>query len=82
MAQGEEPGEPGHDADMGGAVLMTATASGAHFEIKVDGVVRSCRDFRETAIEAARFLSSATPTPRSSSRTCGTDRMYRINRRQ
>jgi hypothetical protein len=28
----------------------------AQFEIKVDGVVRSHRDVRETAIEAARFL--------------------------
>ena len=35
---------------------MTATASGAQFEIKVDGVVRWHREFRETAIEAARFL--------------------------
>jgi hypothetical protein len=35
---------------------MTREASGAQFEIKVDGVVRSCRDVRETAIEAARFL--------------------------
>jgi len=29
---------------------------GAHYEIKVDGVVRTHRDVRETAIEAARNL--------------------------
>jgi hypothetical protein len=29
---------------------------GAHFEIKVDGIVRTHRDVRDTAIEAARFL--------------------------
>ena len=29
---------------------------GAHFEIKVDGIVRTHRDVKETAIEAARFL--------------------------
>jgi len=39
---------------------MTA-APGAQFEIKVDGVVRSHRDFRETAIEAARFLQQRNP---------------------
>ncbi len=32
------------------------TNPGAPFEIKVDGVTRSYRDVRETAIEAARFL--------------------------
>jgi hypothetical protein len=31
---------------------MTATAAGAHFEIKVDDVVRTHRDERDTAIEA------------------------------
>ena len=40
---------------------MTATASGAQFEIKVDGVVRTHRDFREIAIEAARFLQQRHP---------------------
>jgi hypothetical protein len=35
---------------------MTAATSGAHFEIKVDGVVRTHRDERDTAIEAARYL--------------------------
>jgi hypothetical protein len=34
---------------------------GAMFEIKVDGVVRSYRDFRETAVEAARFLQQRLP---------------------
>jgi hypothetical protein len=29
---------------------------GAHYEIKVDGIVRTHRDERDTAIEAARFL--------------------------
>lgn len=37
------------------------TASGAHFEIKMDGVVRSYRDIRETAVEAARFLQQRSP---------------------
>ena len=40
---------------------MTATASGAQFEIKVDGVVRWHRDFRETAIEAARYFQQRIP---------------------
>ena len=40
---------------------MTREASGGQFEIKVDGVVRSYRDFRETAIEAARFLQQRLP---------------------
>ena len=35
---------------------MTAAPAGAQFEIRVDGVVRTHRDVRETAIEAARFL--------------------------
>ena len=35
---------------------MTTAASGAQFEIKVDVVVRTHRDMRETAIEAAKFL--------------------------
>jgi hypothetical protein len=41
---------------------MTREASGAQFEIKVDGVVRSYRDFRETALEAARFLQQRLPS--------------------
>jgi hypothetical protein len=40
---------------------MTREASDAQFEIKVDGVVRSHRDFRDTAIEAARFLQQRLP---------------------
>jgi len=40
---------------------MSGTLSGAQFEIKVDGVVRAYRDFRETAIEAARFLQQRLP---------------------
>jgi hypothetical protein len=40
---------------------MTMTP-GAQFEIKVDGIVRSHRDVRETAIEAARFLKQRTPS--------------------
>ena len=40
---------------------MTREASGAQFEIAVDGNVRSHRDFRETAIEAARFLQQRNP---------------------
>jgi hypothetical protein len=37
------------------------TAHGAHFEIKVDGVVRTHRNFRESAIEADGFCSSDSP---------------------
>ncbi len=40
---------------------MTREASGAQFEIKVDGVIRSHRDLRETAIEAARFFQQRLP---------------------
>lgn len=40
---------------------MITAAPGAHFEIKVDGMVRSSRDVRETAIEAARFLQQRNP---------------------
>ncbi len=38
---------------------MTREASGAQFEIKVDGVSRTYRDFRETAIEAAPVPAAA-----------------------
>jgi hypothetical protein len=37
------------------------TAPGAHFQIAVDGVPRSYRDVRDTAIEAARFLQQRNP---------------------
>ena len=40
---------------------MVNPASGAQFEIKVDGVVRTNRDFRETAIAAARLLQKRNP---------------------
>ncbi len=40
---------------------MTREATGAQFEIAVDGIVRSHRDFRETAIEAARFQQQRLP---------------------
>ncbi len=39
---------------------MTTAAPGAMFEIKV-GIVRTHRDLRETAIEAARFLQQRHP---------------------
>lgn len=35
--------------------------NGAHFEIKGDGTVRTHRDVRESAIEAARFLQQRSP---------------------
>jgi hypothetical protein len=35
--------------------------NGAHFEISVDGVPRSHRAVRETAIEAAQFLQQRNP---------------------
>jgi hypothetical protein len=40
---------------------MTTAASGAQFEIMVYGIVRTHRDFRETAVEAARFLQQRNP---------------------
>ena len=40
---------------------MTREASGAQFEIAIDGVVRTHRDFRETAIEASRSLQQWLP---------------------
>ncbi len=40
---------------------MTTAATGAHFEIKVDGIARTLRDVRETAIEAARLLQVRNP---------------------
>jgi hypothetical protein len=42
--------------------LMTREGSGAQFAIKLDGMVRTYRDFRETAIEAARFLQMLNPS--------------------
>ncbi len=54
----DQPGEPGDDACVGGRSMTTP---GAMFEIKVDGVVRSYRDVRDTAIEAARFLQQRNP---------------------
>ena len=38
---------------------MTREASGAQYELKVNDVVRTHRDFRETAIEAARNLQGS-----------------------
>jgi hypothetical protein len=37
------------------------TPTGAQFEIKIGGIVRTHRDERDTAIEAARFLKQSTP---------------------
>jgi hypothetical protein len=37
------------------------TPAGSRYEIRVDGVVRSLRDVRETAIGAARFLQQRNP---------------------
>jgi hypothetical protein len=34
---------------------------GANFEIKIDGIVRTHRDERDKAIEAARFLQQRNP---------------------
>jgi len=66
LAQGEEPDEPRGTARGGrrlGPAAMTSVHDprGAHFEIKIDGIVRTHRDFRETAIEAARFLQMFNP---------------------
>ena len=38
--------------------------TGAHFENNVDGMVRTHRDLRDTAIEAARFLQQRNPSAR------------------
>jgi len=57
----QESGEPGVQCVWEGTILMTREASGEQFEIKVDGLVRAHRDFRETAIEAARFLQQRLP---------------------
>jgi hypothetical protein len=38
-----------------------AIASGAQFEVKVSGEVRTHRDERDTAVEAARFLQQRPP---------------------
>jgi hypothetical protein len=38
--------------------------TGAHFEIRVDGIVRTHRAFRETAIDAARLLQQRNPGAR------------------
>jgi hypothetical protein len=48
----------------GGYVGCMTAAPGAQFEIKVDGIVRSHRDERDTAIEAARFLQQRNPSAR------------------
>lgn len=40
---------------------LSMTPAGAHFEIRIDGVVRTHRDERNTAIEAARFLKKRQP---------------------
>jgi hypothetical protein len=40
---------------------MTTPAPGAHFEIKVDSIVRTHRDVRDTAIAAARSLQQRNP---------------------
>jgi hypothetical protein len=34
---------------------------GAHFEIRVDGIVRTHRDERDSATDAARFLKQRNP---------------------
>ncbi len=40
------------------------TTPGPRFEIKVGDVVRTHRDFRETAVVAARFLKQRNPSGR------------------
>lgn len=40
---------------------MTTAAPSVYFELKRDGVVRTHRDVREKAIEAARFLQRRNP---------------------
>jgi hypothetical protein len=41
---------------------VTREATDAQFEIKVGGVTRTHCGFRETAIEAARFLQARNPS--------------------
>jgi hypothetical protein len=40
---------------------MAREGSGAQFAIKLDGIIRTHRDFRETAVETARFLQMLNP---------------------
>jgi hypothetical protein len=40
---------------------MNLNSTGAFFEIRVDGIPRSYRDVKETALEAGRFLKSRQP---------------------
>ena len=60
VAQGEEPGEPGDAARVGGSMVKPQLRAPSS-RSRSDGVVRSHRDFRETAIEAARFLQQRNP---------------------
>ncbi len=53
---------------------MTTVVPAAQFEIKVDGVVRSYRDVRDTAIEAARFPQQHNSRAKVVSPTCSTPR--------
>jgi hypothetical protein len=41
---------------------MTREGLGAQFAIKLDGMIRTHRDFRETAVAAARFLQMHHPS--------------------
>ncbi len=41
---------------------MTTKDTGAHFEISINGVPRTHRDVRETAIEAALYHKQRVPT--------------------
>ena len=43
---------------MGPAVNSKNDPNGAHFEISINGVVRTHRDAREAAIDAARLLAA------------------------
>jgi hypothetical protein len=50
-------------SDLAAKGAISMTPAGAHLEIKIDGVVRTHRDERDTAIEAARFLQSRGQDP-------------------
>jgi hypothetical protein len=52
-------------ADRPGNGAMKSSRSGARFEISVDGTLRTYRDTKEIALEAAELLKSRNPNSRS-----------------
>jgi hypothetical protein len=63
LAQDEEPGLCGGDAQSGGGfgAPPMKPMTGAQFEISIDGMPRSYRDQKPIAIEAAEHLKRKHP---------------------